>query len=223
VTFPGSGDGGVPLVVPARVTTRGARDVRNQIIAHLQGNLPALVPQLQEQWNDPEAFPPAGPDSDAVIPPDDSWWPFEGHPVDRWPVINAVCEESETSLAEIDTDDYDSVVYFTTYSASAYVWVNVDGRQAAVDVRDDLQTAMRVALLGYPLCLDPPMSVLQNRYRDVYGAPLPAKGQRFTIAGRSAFSVRVEERISRVSLVTVAASSDISVELDLSVLPPVDE
>jgi hypothetical protein len=161
-----------------------------------------------------------GHSGESELPPDDAWWPYEGHPVDRWPVINCSIEESSTSWGEVDTTtDFDSVVYWTTYSCSAYVWVNVDGRQQAVDVRDDLQVAMRVALLGQQLSADPPMTVLRNRYRDVYGSPLPAKGQRFTIAGRSAFSVRVEERISRVALVTVAASSDIEVDLDVTSVP----
>jgi hypothetical protein len=215
----GSGDNS-PLVTPARVTTRGPRDVRETVIAYLRATLPPLVPQLRTQWADPTAFPPAGPDGESELPPDDAWWPYEGHPVDRWPVINCSIEESSTSWGEVDTTtDFDSVVYWTTYSCSAYVWVNVDGRQQAVDVRDDLQVAMRVALLGQQLSADPPMTVLRNRYRDVYGSPLPAKGQRFTIAGRSAFSVRVEERISRVALVTVAASSDIEVDLDVTSVP----
>jgi len=208
-----------------KVTTRGPREVRDGIAKHLAVHLPVLVPLLREQWEDEAAFPPAGPDSDNPPVPDPAdVWPFEGHPVDRWPSINVAIEEGVSDFASVETTEgLDSTLYFTTYTANAYVWINVPDLQAATDVRDDLQTAMRIVLLDMPIDAPERLTVLKQGFRSVYGTPQPGKGDRWQAAGRCAFSVRAQERITRPGLVTVPPSGPIDVDLEVSAtaMPPI--
>jgi hypothetical protein len=194
--------------------TRGPRDVRRLLRAHLQTELPPLVPYLRTLWGDESAFPPAGvePDS-APVPSGTNVQAVIGRPVDRWPL--AQIEVTDSKLRRMETSgpgEDDAVGYWTTYSVGALVWVDIDipesvpieeEREYVTDVRDDIQMAMRYALVDRVLSRDPPMSVLPNSYAEDFGEPQANNGQRWSVGGRARFSVRAQERLSRPALATV--------------------
>lgn len=196
------------------VATRGPRDVRRVLRAHLRTELPPLVPYLRRLWADESAFPPAGVEPDSPpVPAGTNVQAVIGRPIDRWPL--AQIELTNSQLRRMETagpEDVDAVGYWTTYSVAALVWVDVDipegvpleeEREYATDVRDDIQMAMRYALVDRVLSKDPPMLVLPNSYAEDFGEPQSNNGQRWSVGGRARFSVRAQERLSRPALATV--------------------
>lgn len=197
-------------------TARGPGYVRATLRAHLLERLPLLVPYLRGEWDDGDAFPPAGPEDGATEVPEaaEQVRTTMGRPQDRWPLAQIELGTAQVRRASIETTDgTDSVVYFVTYTVQAFVWVDVtppesveleEEREFATDVRDDLQMAMRYALLDVPgIGDDPPLVVLPTTYSEDYGEPQAAGGQRWTVGGRARFSLRAQERLSRLSLATV--------------------
>jgi hypothetical protein len=216
-------------------TGRGPRYVRVTLREHLQAVLPPLVPYLQGEWADPAAFPPAGPEADAdTVPRDDRIQTSMGRPIDKWPLVQVEVQRATVRRSAIETTDgSDSMLYYVTYQAAAFVWVDVappeslpveEEREYVTDVRDDLAMALRYALLDTPAIGvdDSPLLVLPNSYAEDYGEPQPAGGQRWTVGGRAQFGVRAQERLTRPSLATVSADRP-DLDFEITVHPvPVD-
>lgn len=213
-------------------STQGARAIRYGVRDRLRAALPDLLPLLREQWDRQAAFPlPAhASGNDSPLPEDDAWWTYGGRPVDRWPVIEVIAERAAVRRLEIDTTvTDDSRVFQVTYDVSVYVFTmtevpegsSQDDREYATDVRDDLQVAMRIALLDRSIQRG--MIALANSYTETYGDPSPAKGQRWEIAGRAQFQVRADERHTRAPVVTVGVGEQPEVDLQveqLAAVPP---
>lgn len=216
-------------------TNRGPKYVRRALREHLLAVLPPLVPYLQQEWGDSGAFPPAGPDEDAKpIPSSPEFVQTSmGRPMDRWPLVQVELETSTSRRASIETTEgSDTIAYFTTYVLTAMVWIDVDlpesvetdeEREYVTDVRDDLQMALRYALLDrMSVNDDPDLTVLAGTYSEEYGEPQAAGGQRWSVAGRAHLSLRAQERLSRPSLATVTPDAP-EIDFGVTVHPvPVD-
>lgn len=208
-------------------TSRGPRYVRSALKAHLLERLPGLTEFLRGEWQQEGAFPPAGtePDSSEIPDRDELVQTAMGRPQDRWPLVQINLGSSQVRRASVETTEgSDSVLYFVTYTVEAFVWIDVDipeslelddEREYATDCRDDLQMAMRYALLDEPVVgAGDDLLVLAQTYAEDYGEPQAAGGQRWTVGGRARFSVRAQERLSRTSLATVTPEAP---ELDYGV------
>jgi hypothetical protein len=101
----------------------------------------------------------------------------------------------------VDTDDVAAEAYRITYQVLVRTWVKSDGYEPTLRHRDDMGTAVRIALL-LSLSLGQPNKFAINPRtlaEDFYPA-VAAKGDRFISQITHAFEIRVDESLVREPL-----------------------
>jgi hypothetical protein len=133
------------MVDPLTYELRGPAGVRAVVCDFLRGNLPLFAQACRDAWDVPDEELPV-PVSDPRDPKRDAYFAREPAAIDRWPMI-AVTSGRRTQR-ETDRDGSGGIVFRATYATRVYWWVKDAGWDATVEQRDNLGTAIQVALLS---------------------------------------------------------------------------
>lgn len=125
---------------------RGPRGIRHSLSEFLRLELPRRIVACREAWAlEDEQLPlPVSAPND---PRTDAYFEREPKAVDRWPLV-AVTSGRRTQRG-VDFDDDGAPIYRATYPARVYSWVRDEGFDRTQDMRDDLATAIQIALLSH--------------------------------------------------------------------------
>lgn len=129
--------------------------------------------------------------------------PREPRRLDRWPLLATTAVND--SMRRVELTDENGILYDTTYSLRTFVWVNESGWDRAIDVRDDLTTALETLILDCQTLRRDPIDVvvreesLLTEYADV----TPVKGDRFVTGAYVAYDLVVAETVARTASGTV--------------------
>lgn len=151
---------------------------------------------------------------DESLPEPLEYLTFEPIGLDTWPTIISIVL-STNSLSRIDyVEDTFDPVYRVNYSMRTYVWVKADTAVEADEMRDNLTTVVRSALLDYP-CLQ--FADTENRdvlldegsLREEFSELTLLKGDRVMAGAYLAYNVSLNEVVARLP---IAEISDVQIE-----------
>ncbi len=175
---------------------RGPRGVRHAVAEFLRVRLPQHIVGCRLAWDllDEELpIPVSAPDD----PKADAYFAREPGDIDRWPLI-AVTNGGRRTQSEVDRDDDGSVVYRAVYPLRVYSWVKTEGFDATQDMRDDMATAVQIALLSH-IHLDSigdRLSLLPSTLTVDFSAVAAVKGDRFVAGSYVGVSVAATETLT---------------------------
>ena len=183
---------------------QGARVAKKFVTDYLSQDLPSRLIAYRNGW---------GLD-DESLPEPLEYLTFEPIGLDAWPTIISVVL-SMNSLSRIDyVEETFDPIYRVNYSMRTYVWVKADTAIEADEMRDNLTTVVRSALLDYP-CLQ--YADTENRdvlldegsLREEFSELTLLKGDRVMAGAYLAYNVSLNEVVARLP---IAEISDIQVE-----------
>lgn len=127
---------------------------------------------------------------------------------DVWPTVSFSAVRTQTMTRE-EPEDGD-IVYQTAYSMRAFVWCRAEGWDGVIDARDRLTGAVRRFLIDHPTLGDIERFRLdETDIVEEFSDVTKVKGDRFVAGSFIAFTLVVNERVSRPVSGTVQ-----TVELD---------
>ena len=183
---------------------QGPRVAKQFVTDYLSQDLPSRLIAYRNGW---------GLD-DESLPEPLEYLTFEPIGLDTWPTIISVVL-STNSLDRIDyVEETFDPVYRANYSMRTYVWVKADTAVEADEMRDNLTTVVRSALLDYP-CLQ--YADTENRdvlldegsLREEFSELTLLKGDRVMAGAYLAYTVSLNEVVARLP---IAEISDIQIE-----------
>lgn len=170
----------------------GPRNAKNLVTTYLAGDLPSRLISFRNWWNL----------DDDRLPGPDKFIAHEPIVLDHWPTIITLVD-STLSVARDDFDDYGDPVYEVTYAMRTYVWVRSVDLQRVTDMRDDLTTVIRDALLDHPSLREVPRyehcypNVVEESLREEFSDITHIKGERFLCGAYLAYNLKVRETVTR--------------------------
>jgi hypothetical protein len=174
---------------------RGPRGVRHAMSDFLRLELPRRIVACRAAWGlDDDALPiPVSKPDDARA---DAYFEREPKAIDRWPLI-AVTSGRRTQKG-VDFDDDGSPVYRATYPVRVYSWVRHEGFDATQDMRDDMATAIQIALLSHVDLHSPGarLSIVPASMVVDFSDVSPVKGDRFVAGSYVGLDVNATETLT---------------------------
>lgn len=170
----------------------GPRNAKNLVKEYLAGDLPTRLIGYRNWWNL----------DDIRLPNPDKYIAHEPIVLDHWPTIITLVD-STLSMVRDNYDDYSDPVYEVTYAMRTYIWARSEGLQRVTDIRDDLTTVIRDALLDHPSLREVPRyehcypNVVEESMREEFSDITHVKGERFLCGAYLAYNLRVRETITR--------------------------
>lgn len=185
-------------------TIRGIGGAKTLVTDHLRAGFPAYL----SLWRTDRGF------TTDTLPDPVEYRRNEPPALDRWPFVTISGPRTESlARTQILTDGV--IDYRTSYALRLFAWVRNHGWDATIDQRDELVTALRAFLLDYQvLNADQSAYVEETTIVEEMSDVTPVKGDRFVAGGFVAFSVVVDEVVSRPPGGTVA-----SADVDVTRLP----
>lgn len=167
------------------LTMRGPHQARVAVASYLEAVFSKVLQGLRNEWRlTVEELP------DPV-----QYLPHEPTTLDRWPTIAVVTDvEVVTRRVEHTAEGGE---YETTYPMEVYSWVNTTGQVACLEQRDNMATAVRIALLaGVTLGRrEKDMVVNEATFRQSFSDIQPVKGERFVAGSYSGFDLLATEQL----------------------------
>lgn len=174
---------------------RGPRQVRHAVSEFLRSDLPVRIPRLRVIWDLLDAeLPVPDPSRDPKL---DAYVPREPSALDRWPLI-AVTSGRLTGR-KVDTNDVAEPQYGVRYPIRVFSWVRSEGWETTQDMRDDMATAVRIALLSRPLLLAGTgldLRVDESTLTTDFSEVTPVKGERFVAGSYVGFDLQATETLT---------------------------
>lgn len=201
---------------------RGPDGVRHAIADFLREWVPRHAAAAETAWGlEPGAIgvPVSAPDD----PRADAYMPRELRAIDRWPVISVTSGRFRQTETDRDLDSAD-VILTGVYPIRVFSWVKDEGFDATADLRDNLATVIRVAVLSH-LHLDSPgdsLLVVPSTVVVDQSTVEAVKGDRFVAGSFVAFDVQATETLTdRLTMPGAPPRDTVAVvTTDGAVLPP---
>lgn len=179
----------------------GARFAKNFVSKYLEKEMPPRLVTYRNGWClDDESLP------DPL-----EYLTYEPVGLDTWPTIITLVISTNEILRTDYSANYDPV-YRVQYSMRTYVWVRGDDAQSATDMRDNLMTVLRSAMLDNQ-CLKVEASVYpgggvlidEGTFREEFSDLTLLKGDRVMCGAYLAYDLTLNETVARE---TIADSFD---------------
>lgn len=206
---------------------RGPNGIRTAITDYLRMVLPPHVEACREAWGLTEEQLPL-PVDDRSDPKKDAYFDREPPAIDRWPMLAVVSGRLTGRAADHDLDAGETI-YRSVCPVRAYVWVKAEGPDETLRMRDDLATAVRIAVLSQQslgtaqgrLTLVP--STVLTDFSDI----VAVKGERFVAGAFVGFDVIVLETLTERLALPGRGERDtvagVSADVGLLTNPPATE
>ena len=171
----------------------GARFAKNFVNKYLEKEMPPRLVTYRNGWClDDEALP------DPL-----EYLTYEPVGLDTWPTIITLVISTNEILRSDYSTNYDPV-YRVQYSMRTYVWVRGDDAQTATDMRDNLMTVLRSAMLDNQ-CLKVEASVYpgggvlidEGTFREEFSDLTLLKGDRVMCGAYLAYDLTLNETVAR--------------------------
>lgn len=172
---------------------RGSAVAKQYVTDFLEESLEGYLNTLRTEW---------GLDS-SRLPSPVAFFPHEPHLLDRWPMVAT----SAVRMARLTLQEQTRLgsTYTMRYSLRTFVWVSQRGFGDAIEARDSLTTAIRIALLDMPWLglLDQRALMEETTLTEEYSDVTAVKGDRYVAGSYLGFDLLVEEELDRTARGTV--------------------
>lgn len=200
---------------------RGPRGVRHAVTDFLRVELPRRIEACREAWGLSADDLPL-PVSDPEDARRDGYIEHEPKAIDRWPLIAVT--SGRRSQRGVDFDDDGAPIYRATYPVRVYSWVRDAGWDATQDMRDDMATAIQIAVLSHTTLHSPggSLQIVPSTLLVDFSSVQPVKGDRFVAGSFVGFDVHATETLTdRLALPGEQPRDTVSdVTVTGAVLPP---
>lgn len=174
----------------------GARFAKQFVNKYLEKELPSRLVTYRNGWClDDESLP------DPL-----EYLTYEPVGLDTWPTIITLVISTNEILRSDYSTNYDPM-YRVQYSMRTYVWVRGDDAQMATDMRDNLMTVLRSAMLDNQ-CLKAEASVYpyggvlidEGTFREEFSDLTLLKGDRVMCGAYLAYDLTLNETVARETI-----------------------
>lgn len=175
---------------------RGPAGIRSSVTEFLRLELPRRIVACRAAWGLDASRLPL-PVSDPEDPRRDAYLDREPAAIDRWPLIAVT--SGRRAQRGVDSDPVDgSPIYRATYPVRVYSWVRDAGFDATQDQRDNLATAVQIAVLSHVHLRSPGRRLSVNPSTLVvdFSAVTPVKGERFVAGSYVGFDLHAVETLT---------------------------
>lgn len=185
---------------------QGPRFAKQFVTEYLAEDLPSRLTTYRNGW---------GLD-DELLPDPLEYLTYEPIGLDTWPSIITIVM-STNSMTRIDyVEDVYDPIYRVDYSMRTYIWVRADTATEGDEMRDNLTTVVRSALLDYPSVK---YSDVENRdvlidegsLREEFSELTLLKGDRVLAGSYLAYTLSLNEIVARA---TIGEITDTQVEAE---------
>lgn len=181
----------------------GSVKAKEYVNTYLAGDLPSrLITYRNQLYLD-----------DQRLPDPQKYLTFEPVALDHWPTIITLVGSTQ-DLTRIDYEADRDPIFRVRYAMRTYVWVRGNGPQETTEIRDNLCTVVRDALLDQPALRQSDstaaatdIKVDEGTLREEFSDLTLIKGERFLAAAYLAYDLNLDEVVSRVSLYTMTSST----------------
>lgn len=178
----------------------GAWQAKTLVTDYLNSDLPTRLIRFRNYWQLDDAF----------LPNPEKTIQFEPLALDHWPTIITLV----TGTQQVLRDDYDDTAnpkYRVTYAMRTYIWVRNEGPDRTTQVRDNLTTVIRDALVDHPALREIPAGqyceamILEETIREEFSDLTMVKGERYIAGAYIAYDMAVTEVVTRDTLTDTLA------------------
>ena len=170
---------------------QGVAKVKKLVNDYLAHDLPTRLVTYRNYWEVDE-------DS---LPEPLLYLTYEPVALDHWPTLITVA----ISMPDLTRDDYDQNLnpqYSVRYTMRTYVWVKADGSEQCTEMRDNLTTVVRSALLDHPSLRTYNNSscdvlIEESSIREEYSDLTLIKGERVMAGAYIGYDINADEEILR--------------------------
>jgi hypothetical protein len=176
----------------------GSKAVKAFVNTYLEKDLPKRLVDYRNGWNlDDESLP------EPLL-----YLPYEPVALDTWPTVITVALSS-SDYTRVDYAESWDPMYRVVYAMRTYVWVRDDDAELATEMRDNLCTVMRTALLDHQ-CLQTAANVRkevlidESSMREEYSDLTLLKGDRVMCGAYIAYNLNLNEVVARATVGAVS-------------------
>lgn len=142
---------------------------------------------------------------------------YEPVALDHWPTLITVA----ISMPDLTRDDYDASLnpqYAVRYTMRTYVWVKADSSAECTEIRDNLTTVVRSALLDHPSLRTHDHTecnalIEESSIREEYSDLTLIKGERVMAGAYIGYDLTLDEQILRKNYAESVSEVDIQTEV----------
>lgn len=188
----------------------GAWNAKTLVTEYLAADLPSRLISFRNEWNY----------DDKKLPTPEKFLSFEPVALDHWPTIITLVTGTQ-GVQRIDFDEITSdPVYRVEYGMRTYIWVRHEHPEDTTEVRDNLTTVVRDALIDHPALrsvergehCDPYID--EGTIREEFSELTHVKGQRFLAGAYVGYNLMVNETVTRDLLTTtMLLDTNLTVEM----------
>lgn len=183
---------------------QGPRFAKQFVTEYLAADLPTRLTLYRNGWSL----------DDELLPDPLEYLNYEPVGLDTWPTIITIAM-STNSISRIDyVEDLYDPIYRVEYSMRTYVWVRGDTATEADEMRDNLTTVVRSAILDYPSLKyadteNRDVLIDEGTLREEFSELTLVKGDRVLAGAYLAYTLSLNEIVARAPIATI---SDLQVE-----------
>lgn len=175
----------------------GSKAVKEFVNSYLEKDLPKRLIDFRNGWNlDDESLP------EPLL-----YLPYEPVALDTWPTVITVALSS-SDYTRVDYAESWDPMYRVVYAMRTYVWVKDSHAELATEMRDNLCTVIRTALLDHQ-CLQAAANIRkevlidETSMREEYSDLTLLKGDRVMAGAYIAYNLNLNEVVARATVGTV--------------------
>lgn len=185
------------MTSPGYNLMHGSHFAKAYINDYLKSDMPIRLVDYRNGWQL----------DDISLPTPEEFITYEPLAIDAWPTLITVV----ISTNKFDRIGYDSSdpLYRVSYQMRTYVWVRTEGNEGVTEMRDNLTTVLRAALLDYP-CLKAYDSrtsfraiIDEGSLTEEFSDISLLKGDRAMAGAYLSYSLEIDEVVARKPIGTV--------------------
>lgn len=192
----------------------GARHAKELVNSYLAADVPARLVSFRNGWG-----------FDSIrLPTPQKFIDYETLILDHWPTIMSLVD-STLSMERIDWDGNEDPIYRVKYAMRTYVWVRAAGPDNVTNIRDDLTTVVRDALLDHPALREVDRfaycepHIDEGTMTEEFSDLTLVKGDRMLAGAYLAYTLGVDETVTRKLLSDTTTLSTILTVEQISKVP----
>lgn len=186
----------------------GPWQAKTLVTEYLNADLPTRIQDYQTLWGkDDETLPLPG----FIVQ-------YEPLALDHWPSV-ITFQTGTTNIVREDYADGGDPIYRVTYAMRTYIWIKAELPDKTTEMRDNLTTVVRAALLDHPALKDVPRfehcdpKIEEDTMTEEFSDLTLLKGDRYLAGAYIAYNLTVSETIGREPLTeTLAYMFSVDVE-----------
>lgn len=174
----------------------GAWQAKTLVTEFLNADLPSRLIRFRNYWEK----------DDIALPAPEKVIQYEPLAIDHWPtIINLVLGTQD--ITRDDWDEMDNPKYQVRYAMRTYIWVKAVGFDTVTEIRDNLTTVVRDALVDHPSLRGTPgfeeceAYIDESSIREEFSDLTAIKGDRYMAGAYVAYDLQITETVTRDPLV----------------------